>query len=98
MVKHIVSFETTDGKKFLNEAEANGHETLISVAAAVDAYAAAAELGLAETTRAKRYISGYLAFVETYEGDLAYTYEAEVDDEAAPAPVHAAAPAVAHHA
>ena len=75
MVKQVTSYETTDGKKFTNEAEANGHEVLISIAKVVDAYIAAAGLQPAEATRAKKYISGFTAFADDYEGDDAYSEE-----------------------
>lgn len=93
MVKQITSFETTDGKKFTNEAEANGHETLISIAKVVDAYTAAADLGAAEATRAKKYISGYTAFLETYDGEHAYSVEELAAQKAAAAAAAAAAKA-----
>lgn len=64
MVQQVITFQTSDGKKFTSEIEANGHEKLLSIATQVDAYVAAAGVGLAEATRARKYISGFLAFAD----------------------------------
>lgn len=71
MVKQVTSYETTDGKKFTSEIEANGHEQLLAIGGAIEAFTTAAGLGPAEATRAKKYISGYVAFLKTYEGPMA---------------------------
>lgn len=94
MVKQVTSYETSDGKKFGSEADANGHEKLISIAKAVDAYIKAVGLGDAEGTRAKRYISGFDAFSDTYEGEHAYSAE-ELAAQAATAKAAAEAAKVA---
>lgn len=70
MVKQVTSYETSDGKKFTNEIEANGHEEFLAIGGAINAYTDAAGLGAAEATRAKKYISGYVAFLKTYEGPM----------------------------
>ena len=70
MVKQVTSYETSDGKKFTSEVEANGHEELVSIAGAVEAFVKEASLGPAEATRARKYISGYAAFVKGYEGPM----------------------------
>lgn len=70
MVKQVTSFETSDGKKFTSEIEALGHEQLLQIGGAIEAYAKAASLQPAEATRAKKYISGYVAFLKTYDGPM----------------------------
>ncbi len=67
MVKQVTSYETTDGKKFTDPLEAAGHEKSLEISASLDAYVGAADLAPAEATRARKYISGYLAFVEQNE-------------------------------
>jgi hypothetical protein len=86
MVKQVTTFETTDGKKFTSEVEANGHEKALSIGAAIDAYTKAAGVGPAEATRARKYISGYAAFMETYDGPLAHPPKAEAANDATTGP------------
>lgn len=71
ILKTVTKFETPDGKTFTNETEALGHMKYLSIGGAIEAFAQALSLGPAEATRAKKYISGYVAFVETYDGPMA---------------------------
>jgi len=83
-IKSVTKFETPDGKVFTNIVEAEGHVEYLSIGGAIEAFTTALGLGPAESTRAKKYISGYSAFVKTYTGPMA-----------APAPVESPAPAAA---
>jgi len=69
-IQQVTTFKTPDGKSFTNVVEAEGHVELLGIEAAVEAFATAIGIGPAETTRAKKYISGYLAFAKTYEGPM----------------------------
>lgn len=62
MAKVSTSYESTDGKKFPTELEADAHDASLQMGESVAAYAAAAGLGKAEATRALKYIAGYRAF------------------------------------
>lgn len=77
MVKAITSFETSDGKKFNNELDANAHEQYLEIDGAIAAYTEAAGLKAADATRAKRHISAYVAFMKSYKGPM--TLPAEVE-------------------
>lgn len=94
MAKQFIQFEAQDGKKFGTEAEADGHDKLISIAKVVDAYIAAAGLEAAEATRAKKYIAGFDAFTDSYEGENAYSVE-ELAEQAVEAAAAAKAKAAA---
>jgi hypothetical protein len=81
MVKQVTTYETSDGKKFTSEIEANGHEKFLSINGAVEAFVQASALGPAEATRARKYIGGYVAFVETYSGPMTLPVKAAANDE-----------------
>lgn len=56
-------FLSNDGKEFDSALEADAHDLALIQADSVNAYIKEAGLAAAEGTRAKRYISGYAAFV-----------------------------------
>lgn len=72
-------FLSSDNKEFNTALEADAHDLVLSQKVSVDAYAAAAKLGPAEATRARKYISGYAAFMTTF---VAPETEAANDGEA----------------
>lgn len=66
MAKIITAYASVDGKEFSTALEADAHDLALSQKVSVDAYAAEAKLGPAETTRARKYISGYTSFMTTF--------------------------------
>ena len=66
MAKIITAYAANDGKEFSSALEADAHDLVLGQKVSVDAYALAASLGPAESTRARKYISGYTAFMETF--------------------------------
>ena len=71
MAKLISAYAANDGKEFATALEADAHDLALTQKASVDAYSAEAKLGAAEATRARKYISGYTAFMATYEAPAA---------------------------
>lgn len=71
MVTAVTKFHTSDKKEFTSELEANGHEKSLVMHPAINAFALALGLGPAEATRARKYVSGFSAFMETYVPEVA---------------------------
>ena len=77
MAKIITAYAANDGKEFSSALEADAHDLVLGQKVSVDAYTLAASLGPAEATRARKYISGYAAFMETFVAPAANEGEAQ---------------------
>lgn len=90
MAKVITAYAAADGKEFPTAMQADGHDLVLSQKVSVDAFIAELELGAAEATRARKYISFYAAFMTTFVAppvvkdavDVDVSEESDEEDEA----------------
>jgi len=66
MVQQVVSFKTSDGKTFDNEADAKGHEAGIANTQVIEAYIAHARLQKAQAGLMRKHLGSFIAFDATY--------------------------------
>ena len=64
MVKQVVQYETSDGKKFNSEVEAQGHEVSLENRPLIEAYIKAADLKVegAQAGFLRKHLAGFIAF------------------------------------
>lgn len=80
MVKQVVKFEASDGKKFDTELEANGHELALQNTPMIDAFVDAIKAQKASAGYLRNTLPQFLAFQASYVPPAAT--EAPVDETA----------------